>query len=166
MLVVLKFRLETRAEKELFSRKKYLHGIIIMTVGERIKKRRLELGWTQETLCIKVGLSKSFLSELESGKRNVSAENLLTIAQVFGLSLDYLMTGKGSKESKKDGMEIPIPASLVKFAESQQLSFRHTLTLLEMQRQIVAHRTSKKKDNAEKFDWRKFYEGVKPFIKS
>ena len=126
-----------------------------MTVGERIKKRRLELGWTQETLCIKVGLSKS-----------LSAENLLTIAQVFGLSLDYLMTGKGSKESKKEGMEVPMPASLIKFAESEQLSFRHAITLLEMQRQIVAHRTSKKKDNAEKFDWRKFYDGVKQFIKS
>ena len=59
-----------------------------MTVGERIRKKRQDLGWTQEILCGKVGLSKSFLSELESGKRNVSAENLYNIAQVFGVSLD------------------------------------------------------------------------------
>ena len=30
--------------------------------------------------------------------------------------------------------------------------------LLEMQKQIVAHRSAKKKDSLEAVDWRKFYE--------
>ena len=42
---------------------------IAMSVGERIKARRSELGWTQELLAQKAGISKSFLSELENGKR-------------------------------------------------------------------------------------------------
>jgi transcriptional regulator with XRE-family HTH domain len=135
-----------------------------MTVGERIRKKRLELDWTQETLCDKVGLSKSFLSELESGKRNVSAENLYNIAQVFGVSLDYLMAGKASKESRDPNFQIPIPNSLARFAEKEQLSFRRTLTLLNMYRQIVANRTGRAKDVGEKFDWKKFYNGVKEFM--
>jgi transcriptional regulator with XRE-family HTH domain len=49
------------------------------TVGERIKSRREELGWKQDDLATKAGISKSFLSDLENGKRNVGADKLLDI---------------------------------------------------------------------------------------
>lgn len=133
------------------------------SIGERIKKRRTELGWTQEFICTKVGLSKSFFSELESGKRSVSAENLLNIARTLSVSLDYLMTGTASEEPPK---EVPIPASLAKFAADERLSFRQTMMLLDMQKQIVAHRSAKKKADLEAVDWRKFYEGVKEFLEN
>jgi transcriptional regulator with XRE-family HTH domain len=132
-------------------------------VGDRIRERRLELGWTQDQLCTKTGLSKSFLSELESGKRSVSAANLLSIASALSVSLDYLMTGTASQEPP---VQVPIPASLAKFAADEGLSFRQTLMLLDMQKQIVAHRSAKKKDGLEAVDWRKFYEGVKEFLEN
>jgi transcriptional regulator with XRE-family HTH domain len=135
----------------------------VSSVGERIKQRRLDLGWTQDQLCTKAGLSKSFLSELESGKRSVSATNLLNIARTLSVSLDYLMTGTASEEPPT---EVPIPASLAKFAAEERLSFRQTLMLLDMQKQIVAHRSAKKKDDLETVDWRKFYEGVKEFLEN
>jgi hypothetical protein len=40
------------------------------------------------------------------------------------------------------------------------------LMLLDMQKQIVAHRSAKKKDDLEAVDWRKFYEGVKEFLEN
>ena len=46
-------------------------------VGDRIKARRLELGWTQDVLAEKAGISKSFLSDLENGKRSVGADKLM-----------------------------------------------------------------------------------------
>jgi transcriptional regulator with XRE-family HTH domain len=132
-------------------------------VGERIRKRRLELGWTQDQLCQKAGISKGFLSDLENDKRNVSATNLLDIARALSLSLDYLMTGDASE---RPITEVPIPASLARFAADERLSFRQTLMLLDMQKQIVAHRSAKKKDDLESVDWRKFYEGVKEFLEN
>jgi transcriptional regulator with XRE-family HTH domain len=132
-------------------------------VGERIKKRRLELGWTQDQLCQKAGISKGFLSDLENDKRSVSATNLLDIARALTVSLDYLMTGKASDETPS---EVPIPSSLAKFAADEGLSFRQTLMLLDMQKQIVAHRSSKRKDDLEAVDWRKFYESVKEFLEN
>jgi len=132
-------------------------------VGERIRKRRLELGWTQDQLCQKAGISKGFLSDLENDKRNVSATNLLDIARALSLSLDYLMTGDASE---KPVTEVPIPASLARFAADERLSFRQTLMLLDMQKQIVAHRSAKKKDDLEGVDWRRFYEGVKEFLEN
>ena len=130
-------------------------------VGERIKKRRLELEWTQDQLAQKAGISKSFLSDLENGKRSVSANNLLDIARVLSVSLDFLMTGEASPDQKA---EVPIPAALAKFAAAERLSFRQTLMLLEMQEQILAHRSAKKKEQLEAVDWRKFYEAVKEFL--
>ena len=132
-------------------------------VGERIRKRRVELGWTQDHLCQKAGISKGFLSDLEHDKRSVSAENLLEIARALSLSLDYLMTGTASQEQPT---EVTIPASLAKFAAEERLSLRQTLMLLDMQKQIVAHRSAKKKDGLEGVDWRKFYEGVKEFLEN
>ena len=132
-------------------------------VGERIRKRRLELGWTQEQLCQKAGISKGFLSDLENDKRSVSAENLLDIARALSLSLDYLMTGKASQE---EPTEVAIPATLARFAAEEGISLRQTLMLLDMHKQIVAHRSAKKKDGLEAVDWRKFYEGVKEFLEN
>lgn len=133
------------------------------SVGERIKERRLDIGWTQDQLCTKAGLSKSFLSELENGKRSVSAANLLDIARALNVSLDYLMTGKASKETQS---EVAIPASLANFAAEEGLSLRQTLMLLDMHKQILAHRSAKKKDGLEAVDWQKFYEGVKDFLQN
>jgi transcriptional regulator with XRE-family HTH domain len=132
-------------------------------VGERIKARRLELEWTQDQLAQKAGISKSFLSDLENGKRSVGAENLLDIARALGVSIDFLMTGE---VSEKPVTQVPIPATLARFAAEEGLSFRETIMLLDMQKQIVAHRSAKKKnqDGLESVDWRKFYESVKEFI--
>ena len=131
------------------------------SVGERIRGRRGELGWTQDQLAQKAGLSKSFLSDLENGKRSVGANNLLDIARALGVSLDFLMTGTASQDQKSD---VPIPASLARFAAEEGLTFRQTLVLLEMQQQIVAHRSARKKDGLDGVDWRKFYEAVKEFL--
>lgn len=133
------------------------------SVGERIKQRRLELGWTQDQLCTKADLSKSFLSELENGKRSVSAENLLGIARAMNVSLDFLMTGEASQEQAN---EVAIPSSLAAFAGEEGLSLRQTLMLLDMHKQILAHRSAKKKEGLEAVDWQKFYEGVKEFLEN
>jgi transcriptional regulator with XRE-family HTH domain len=135
----------------------------VSSVGERIKQRRLDLSWTQDQLCKKAGISASFLSDLENCKRSVSASNLLDIARALSVSLDFLMTGKASNEQP---IEVAIPASLAKFAAEERLSLRQTLMLLDMQKQIVAHRSAKKKDGLEAVDWRKFYEGVKDFLEN
>ena len=131
------------------------------SVGERIKARRLELAWTQEELARKAGISTGFLSDLENSKRNVSAETLLDIARVLGLSLDYLMKGGGAAPQTE---QVQIPRSLADFAKNENISFIRALLLLDMQRQIIAHRSEGKTDDLKDVDWKKFYESVKEFL--
>lgn len=130
-------------------------------VGDRIRQRRHEIGWSQDMLAQQAGISKSFLSDLENGKRSVSANTLLDIARVLGLSLDYLMLGTDTKSPSK---EIHISASLSAFAKEADISYSQTLLLLDMQRQIIAHRSTTKNRSLEEVDWRKFYESVKDFL--
>ena len=132
-----------------------------MALGERIKQRRLELEWTQDVLAQKAGISKGFLSDLENGKRGIRAETLLDIGRVLGVSLDSLMTGEAAEDAIRP--EIEIPQALAEFASTQGLSFRQTLTLLQMQRQIVARRTTPGAERVA-FDWARFYESVREFL--
>ena len=132
------------------------------TVGDRIRQRRLELNWTQDKLATEAGISNGFLSDLETDKRNVSADNLLKIAQALGVSLDFLMMGGSQKPTAR---EIQIPASLSAFAKHLDLTFTQTVQLLEMVQQIVAHRSSSKSDDMEAVDWKKFYEAAKQYLK-
>lgn len=130
-------------------------------VGDRIKERRIAMGWTQDHLAQKANLSKGFLSDLENNKRGVGAETLHAIARALGTGVDELMTGK---PGPKPTAEVRVPASLSDFASAAGLSFRQVMALLEMQRQIIAHRSHARDDDLEKVDWRRFYERVKEFL--
>ena len=140
------------------------------TVGERIRSRRRELGWTQDELARRAGISKSFLSDLENGRRSVSADNLFDIARTLSLSMDFLMTGTSATPDSNatpepsPPQEVVIPASLSAFANEASLSFRQTMALLAMQRQIIAHRSNTKNHDVDAVDWRRFYESVKAFL--
>jgi transcriptional regulator with XRE-family HTH domain len=131
------------------------------TVGDRVKQRRLEFGLSQDALAERAGISNSFLSDLETGKRNVGAETLLDLGRAMGVSLDVLMTGEGSGDQKPD---VQIPASLATLAAEEGLWFRQALTLLHMQEQILANRKSPKKNDLDKVNWRDFYRAAKRLL--
>jgi transcriptional regulator with XRE-family HTH domain len=132
------------------------------TVGERIRTRRTELGWTQEQLAQRAGLSKGFISDVESGKRHIGADSLLALATVLGVSMDHLMKGG---PSRSEFGAVKIPGSLSAFASSAQLGYAQTLMLLDLRKQILAHRSSSQSDDLEQFDWPRFYHSVKEFLK-
>ena len=52
-----------------------------MTIGENLKSYRKEKSLTQKTLSKKLGISTSYMSELESNKRNPSIETVNKIAE-------------------------------------------------------------------------------------
>jgi transcriptional regulator with XRE-family HTH domain len=131
----------------------------VPTVGERVKYRRLELGWSQDALAEKAGISKSFLSDLENNRRSIGAETLLDLGRAMDLSLDFLMTG----EPSEDQASKEIPASLARFAAEQGLSVRETMTLLEVQERIMTARR-RAKDRMEAVDWKAFYQAVRKFM--
>ncbi len=56
-------------------------------IGQRIKKRRLEMDITARELARRTDLSASFISQLERGKSKVSLESLRLIAEQLDVSI-------------------------------------------------------------------------------
>lgn len=64
-------------------------------IGERIKKRRKELGITQQELAAKVGVSRNSLSRIETADvPNMTVYTAMRIAQALGISMDFLVYGE------------------------------------------------------------------------
>ena len=134
------------------------------TVGERIRQHRQKLGYTQERLAAEATISKGFLSEVETGTRNPSAEYLLRIANALGVSLDYLMKGGAEPPANSPPQRVRFPASLTAFALEQKLPFDQVKSILEAKQQIVANRRNATEDDLEKFDWAGFYDAIKDYL--
>ena len=60
-------------------------------IGKRIKKRRLEMGITQEKLSDLTGISKAHMSHIETGTTKLGFPVLCNIANALEVGLDYLM---------------------------------------------------------------------------
>ena len=67
-------------------------------IGDCIAKLRKEKGWTQDVLADKLQVSNKAISKWESNKGEPSLEFLPKLAELFGITLDYLMTGKKVEE--------------------------------------------------------------------
>ena len=56
-------------------------------VGLRIKELRAAAGISQEALANSIEMSRSYLAEVETGRRNVSIENVDRITHGLGVTL-------------------------------------------------------------------------------
>jgi transcriptional regulator with XRE-family HTH domain len=59
--------------------------------GRRLQRLRKQQGWTQVQMAERLGLDRSYLADVERGKRNISIVNLEIIATGFGVSLSRLL---------------------------------------------------------------------------
>lgn len=66
---------------------------LLLRLGHRIRTLRQKRGWTQVELAERVGLDRSFIADVERGKRNISTLNLALIARGLGKSLSELLKG-------------------------------------------------------------------------
>ena len=60
-------------------------------IGERLSDLRIEKGMTQEDLAKLLSVSKYTISSYENGHTSPDDQNLVRLAQIFDVSLDYLL---------------------------------------------------------------------------
>lgn len=66
-------------------------------MNERIKLIRRELGLTQTEFAERIGLKQNSIALIESGKRNISDQAVLSICREYGVNEEWLRTGTGEK---------------------------------------------------------------------
>lgn len=99
-----------------------------MTIGERIKKLRIEHNMTQEELGEKIGAIKQTVHKYENGTiTNIPVERIEAIAKVFGVTEAYIMGWEDKKPEhpsamfKRKGLQVLF--SVAKDLDDEALSF-------------------------------------------
>ena len=71
----------------------------------RIKKARLEKGWSQAELARRMFITQSSVAEWESGRKAPHTKNLARLAMLLGISVEWLATGRGEKHPSSSGTQ-------------------------------------------------------------
>ena len=77
---------------------------IVCCMKYRIKEHRTTRGWTQEQLAQLAGSSKGYISQLESGKRDPSAETLRSLAAAFNVDVTEMIAPEN--DSAKEAIDL------------------------------------------------------------
>ena len=73
-----------------------------MTVNERIKELRISQGLTMEQFRERIGIKRSSISLIESGKNNPSDQTIMLICREFGYNEEWLRDGIEPKKPTID----------------------------------------------------------------
>ena len=70
-------------------------------LGARIAALRRAAGWNQAELARRLQISPSAVGMYEQGRREPSADTLVELGKVLGVSVDYLLTGEPGREERQ-----------------------------------------------------------------
>ncbi len=74
-------------------------------LGTRIAALRKAAGMNQTQLAQILKISSSAVGMYEQGRREPSLDTLAAIADIFGVSIDFLVTGRPATEEEQDAMQ-------------------------------------------------------------
>lgn len=98
-----------------------------MSIGERIKDNRIDKRMTQQQLADLLNLSRPTVAKYEKDVIQPSADILIKIADVFDISLDYLL---GRKVNKNSSIEV-IHTGDEEFSEEELRALATALKILK-----------------------------------
>jgi len=75
-------------------------GVLLETIGRRLRSRRQHIGLTQAALAQHAGVSVRFLVQLEKGRGNISVNRLADVCATLQLTLEDLFRGLGPRRSQ------------------------------------------------------------------
>ena len=91
-------------------------------VGRRIAEQRKIKGYTQEKLAEEVDLTVGYISGIEAGNKIASLKNMLKIANVLGLSLDFMLLSDITTDSvKKEKYIVEFETMIQNLGENEKI---------------------------------------------
>jgi transcriptional regulator with XRE-family HTH domain len=87
----------------------------VLTLRNRIAQLRTSRHYTQDELASLLGISRAALSHYEKGRREPDYDTLIKIADLFQVSLDYIMC-------RTDDPRVHLSDETRQFADSLELS--------------------------------------------
>ena len=95
---------------------------------ERIKEARTELHLSQDYVATFLGVNRTAIVEIESGKRKVSADELGKFCELFQIPADELLNGRST--------EMPVQMFARRFGALDEADQQEILNLIEFKRMM------------------------------
>ena len=95
---------------------------------ERIKEARTELHLSQDYVAMFLGVNRTAIVEIESGKRKVSADELGKFSELFQIPADELLNGRST--------EMPVQMFARRFGALDEADQQEILNLIEFKRMM------------------------------
>ena len=95
---------------------------------ERIKEARTELHLSQDYVAKFLGVNRTAIVEIESGKRKVSADELGKFSELFQIPADELLNGRST--------EMPVQMFARRFGALDEADQQEILNLTEFKRMM------------------------------
>ncbi len=95
---------------------------------ERIKEARTELHLSQDYVAKFLGVNRTAIVEIESGKRKVSADELGKFSELFQIPADELLNGRST--------EMPVQMFARRFGVLDEADQQEILNLIEFKRMM------------------------------
>lgn len=78
-------------------------------MSKRLRFAREIAGFSQAQVAEALGIHRPSVSEIEAGRRRVSAEELVALARLFGVSLEWLV-GEDQPDPDRSGVRVELAA--------------------------------------------------------
>ena len=95
---------------------------------ERIEEARTELHLSQDYVAKFLGVNRTAIVEIESGKRKVSADELGKLSELFQIPADELLNGRST--------EMPVQMFARRFGALDEADQQEILNLIEFKRMM------------------------------
>lgn len=112
-----------------------------MILAEKIIEERKKMGWSQEELADKLGVSRQSVSKWESAGSVPDLQRLLQMAEIFGVSTDYLL----KDDLENDPSHSVLSENVVPVEPIRRVSMEEANAFLNMKKKgapIVANATA------------------------
>lgn len=106
-------------------------------MNERIKQIRRELGLTQAEFAERIGLKQNSIALIESGKRNISDQAVLSICREYGVNEEWLRTGDGDKFIPDSNDELEALAKKYDLSNADQVLIEKYVNLKPGSREAI-----------------------------
>lgn len=108
-------------------------------MNERIKQIRLNLGLTQQKFAERIGLKQNSIALIESGKRNISDQAILSICREYSINEEWLRYGSGDMFSPESEDELQALTEKYGLSVADRTLIEKFLTLKAESRDAVIH---------------------------
>ena len=98
-----------------------------MEFSERLKKLRKDTGLTQVDVASKLGISQQAYASWERGVKKPTQDNLVKIAQILNVSVDYLVGNSQETLAELDNIELLFRMNSKGLTEEEKETFKKEL---------------------------------------